>query len=72
MQIVRIGLDLAKYVFHLHGVDERDKVILRKGTAAGSCRLSLQTFLPVLLEWRPLMARTTGPRRSLSWGMTFD
>ncbi|MGJ0620516.1 MAG: hypothetical protein ACR65Z_07375, partial [Methylocystis sp.] len=23
MQIVRIGLDLAKYVFHLHGVDER-------------------------------------------------
>jgi len=30
MQIVRIGLDLAKYVFHLHGVDERGKVVLRK------------------------------------------
>ena len=30
MNIVRIGLDLAKYVFHLHGVDERGKVVLRK------------------------------------------
>ena len=30
MQIVRIGLDLAKYVFHLHGVDEHGKVVLRK------------------------------------------
>ena len=30
MNIVRIGLDLAKYVFHLHGVDEHGKVVLRK------------------------------------------
>ena len=29
MNIVRIGLHLAKYVFHLHGVDERGKVVLR-------------------------------------------
>jgi transposase len=30
MQIVRIGLDLAKYVFEVHGVDAEDKVVLRK------------------------------------------
>ncbi|MGH1484354.1 MAG: IS110 family transposase [Geminicoccales bacterium] len=30
MQIVRIGLDLAKYVFQVHGVDARGKVVLRK------------------------------------------
>jgi transposase len=30
MQIVRIGLDLAKYVFEVHGVDAQDKVVLRK------------------------------------------
>ena len=30
MQTVRIGLDLAKYVFHLHGIDEHGKVVLRK------------------------------------------
>jgi transposase len=30
MQIVRVGLDLAKYVFEVHGVDTRGKVVLRK------------------------------------------
>jgi len=30
MQIVRIGLDLAKHVFEVHGVDAQDKVVLRK------------------------------------------
>ena len=30
MQVVRIGLDLAKYVFAVHGVDERGKIALRK------------------------------------------
>ncbi|MGI9504518.1 MAG: IS110 family transposase [Geminicoccaceae bacterium] len=30
MQIVRIGLDLAKHVFEVHGVDSRGKVVLRK------------------------------------------
>jgi len=30
MQIVRIGLDLAKHVFQVHGVDARGKVVSRK------------------------------------------
>jgi transposase len=30
MQVVRIGLDLAKYVFAVHGVDARGKMVLRK------------------------------------------
>ncbi|NLS07534.1 IS110 family transposase, partial [Rhizobium sp. P32RR-XVIII] len=30
MSIVRIGLDLAKYVFEVHGVDIHGKVVLRK------------------------------------------
>ena len=30
MPVVRIGLDLAKYVFEVHGVDEHDKAVLRK------------------------------------------
>jgi transposase len=30
MEVIRIGVDLAKYVFHLHGVDEHGKVVLRK------------------------------------------
>jgi transposase len=30
MQVVRIGLDLAKYVFEVHGVDSLGKAIVRK------------------------------------------
>jgi transposase len=30
MQVVRIGLDLAKYVFEVHGVDDHEKVVVRK------------------------------------------
>lgn len=30
MQVVRIGLDLAKYVFEVHGVDSHGKVLVRK------------------------------------------
>ena len=30
MQITRIGLDLAKNVFEVHGVDAQDKAVLRK------------------------------------------
>src|SRR6476646_8365824 len=30
MQIVRIGLDLAKYVFDVHGVDVHGKIVVRK------------------------------------------
>lgn len=30
MDIVRIGLDLAKNVFQVHGVDNEERVVLRK------------------------------------------
>jgi transposase len=30
MQVIRIGLDLAKYVFEVHGVDNHGKVVVRK------------------------------------------
>jgi hypothetical protein len=30
MKVTRIGLDIAKQIFELHGVDQRDRVVLRK------------------------------------------
>ncbi len=36
MQVVRIGLDLAKYVFEVHGVDGDGKVVIRKTLRRGS------------------------------------
>jgi transposase len=30
MEITTVGIDLAKSVFHVHAVDQRGKVVLRK------------------------------------------
>src|SRR3984957_8929341 len=35
MQIVRIGLDLARYVFEIHGVDAHGKTVVRKTLRTG-------------------------------------
>lgn len=48
MQIVRVGLDLAKYVFEVHGVDARGKVVLRR-TLRRNAVLSFFANLPSCL-----------------------
>ena len=36
MSIVAIGLDLAKHVFQVHGVDERGRAVLRRQLRRGA------------------------------------
>jgi len=46
MNIKTLGIDLAKNVFQLHGVDERGQVVLRK-------RVSRAKLLPTIANsWR--------------------
>jgi len=64
MQIVRIGLDLAKYVFDVHGVDVHGKIVVRKTLR----RAAVSTFFANLsrngsLERRALL----GKRAYRSW-----
>ena len=35
MQITTIGLDIAKNVFHVHGIDAAEKVVVRKQLRRG-------------------------------------
>jgi transposase len=42
MNIKRVGIDLAKQVFQVHGVDHHDKVVLRKQLK----RNQVLSFLP--------------------------
>ena len=43
MNIMRVGVDLAKNVFHVHGVDRNEEVVWRR-------RLSRGKWLKTLLE----------------------
>lgn len=49
MQIVRIGLDLAKYVFEVHGVDARGKAVLRKTLRRGAVSHFFANLPPCLI-----------------------
>jgi hypothetical protein len=35
MELIRVGVDLAKHVFQVHGVDRKDKAILAPKAHAG-------------------------------------
>src|SRR6516165_9461128 len=46
MQIARIGLDLAKYVFEIHGVDAQSKTVVRKTLRRHARLISPQFVTP--------------------------
>ena len=49
MQVVRIGLDLAKYVFEVHGVDGQGNVVIRKTLRPGSVSTFFANLPPCLV-----------------------
>ena len=49
MQVVRIGLDLAKYVFEVHGVDAHGNVVIRKTLRRGSVATFFANLPPCLV-----------------------
>jgi transposase len=49
MQITTIGLDIAKNVFQVHGVDAREKVVVRKQLRRGQVIAFFKTLPPCLI-----------------------
>jgi len=49
MQITTLGVDLAKSVFQLHGIDESGKVVLRKKVRRGALLDVLSSLAPCLI-----------------------
>ena len=47
--LTRMGIDLAKHVFQLHGVDERGHTVLRRRIARAQLRPLLAQFRPCLI-----------------------
>ena len=72
MQIVRIRLDLAKYVFEIHGVDAHGKTVVRKTFAVMPYQRFSQTCRRALSAWKPRTAHTFGRRRFWTLAMMSD
>lgn len=69
MTIKTTGVDLAKQVFQIHGVDETGHVLLRKHLSRGSFR----SFFPIShlawLAWRHVAVLISGHGNSNSLAM---
>jgi hypothetical protein len=62
MAIVTLGIDLAKNVFALHGVDATGKaVLLRPSVPRGKLLELVASLPPCLTEWKLALEPTTGP-----------
>ena len=61
MTIVTVGIDLAKNVFAVHGVDGAGKPVLVRPSVARDKLLKLIAALPrASSAWKPALAPTTG------------
>ena len=60
MQITTIGLDLAKSVFQVHGVDATGQAVVRKSLRRSQMLPFFAKLPPCLLAWRRAARRITG------------
>ena len=64
-EVITVGLDIAKHVFHAHGADERGRAIFSKRISRGK----LLDFFAA--QPRHVVERITGPVSSPSLAMKF-
>jgi hypothetical protein len=69
MSVVSIGLDLAKSVFQVHGVDASGRAVLRRNWLAANCWPSSPNSRTAWWAWRHVRALTIG-RGNLSGSVT--
>jgi transposase len=70
MNITTIGIDLAKTVFQIHGVDERGKVVLRKAVKRADLVKLLSALPPCLVAMEACGGAHYWARRMIEMGHT--
>ena len=72
MQVTTIGLDLAKNVFQVHGVDAAGKIIVQRQLRRGQVIEFFKKVPPVWSAWRRARRPTTGRVRYRRSGTRCD
>jgi hypothetical protein len=68
MELATIGLDLAKQVFQVHGVDEVGHVVVKRRLRRAQVVTYFASLPPAWSAWRPAPPRTSG--RASCWVRT--
>ena len=61
MQITTIGLDIAKNVFQVHGIDAAEKVAVRKQLRRSKVIAFSKRCHHAWWVWKPVLRRIIGP-----------
>jgi len=69
MKITTVGIDLAKNVFQIHGVDDHGKPVLRKKLDRSKMLEFFIKLQPCLIGMEAVGARITGHGSWLQWGI---
>jgi hypothetical protein len=64
-----VGIDIAKRVFHLVGLDERGKIVMRKRCSRGECSPCWLTWRLPPVGWKPAVALIIGRGACANQGM---
>jgi transposase len=67
MKISAVGVDLAKHVFQVHGVDEAGSVVLRRRLRRSEILAFSARLGPTLVGMEAVRRRITGRVSSESW-----
>jgi transposase len=60
MQVTAIGLDIAKNVFQVHGIDAKEKVGVRRQLRRSQVIVFFKALPPCLIGWRCVLRRIIG------------
>ena len=60
MQVTTIGLDIAKNVFQIHGIDATEQVVVTKRLRRGQVFRFFEDWSRAWSAWRPAPRHTTG------------
>ena len=67
MKVTTIGIDLAKNVFQIHGIDQHGKAVLKKQLKRAQMAPFLSTDPHASLGWRLMAAHITGRASCKQW-----
>jgi transposase len=68
-EVTTIGLDLAKHVFQVHGIDAAGQVMVRRQLRRGELLKFFEKQSPCWLVWKLAAPRITGRVRSRRLGI---
>ena len=68
-QVITIGLDIAKHVFHAHGVDGRGAKLFSKRISRSGLLSFFGRQTRAWWRWRRALVRITGGASCSGWGM---